>query len=294
MSKEPPSLAYDPTICRRDLIFERQLGVFPPLPKALLQVTHIISRELSLPTLSFAGIPARRVTLDEAFLTEWLKNFHEPYNEVENTEAFYLKDRRNRPNLALWLRCNPFGQRPCEEIEIIQPERFPLAPLLAASSQIYLEFGARYGYVRDSLLSGLHGREVRAYEIALSQRRPEEHQYLIQPEPIEGVSDDLPPLLLAWEFDTSYVPEGVWWINIWSKVQVDTMGLDRIQSANWFHCEELPGGSVLAVATEAPLDMRNSAHRERLGEIVQHLSLGEIQEQFRIPPDNRANRKRRG
>ncbi|HBS68849.1 MAG TPA: hypothetical protein DEA79_06695, partial [Cyanobacteria bacterium UBA11153] len=90
--------------------------------------------------------------------------------------------------------------------------------------------------------------------------------------------DPLPPLLLRDEFDYRRVPDGVWWINFWDKIQVETIGLQRILTANWAQIIEQPKGALVLVATDEPTDVNNPEHLLRLGEIVSHLHLGELQE----------------
>lgn len=280
---------YEPVVVGRQFRLQRQIGVSPSLPKALSDITRILSHELSIAPLRFAGLPERPINLDENSLAEWLVEFHEMFRRAELSQTFCLTDRRRDPAITLWLTAD-FNKYPIErnieQIHFAQPEKFPLEALISAIGQMHIAFGSFYGYTWDSLLALLHGRNMRSYEIALSKLPPDEQHCLSKPLPFEGVTDNLPPLLLRWEFDDFFVPEGVWWINVWSKTQVDTVGLERIQTANWSRIVEQPDGSLLLVATEEPTDMRNPAHMRKVGEIVEHLSLRERQEQFRLKPTN--------
>ncbi|HCA97930.1 MAG TPA: hypothetical protein DEP38_25990, partial [Cyanobacteria bacterium UBA9226] len=145
-------------------------------------------------------------------------------------------------------------------------------------AQICQEFGAFQGCVWDPKLAGLHGRLKRIEESILDKSQYQEESLTDLSPPIEDSRDPLPPLLLRDEFDYRRVPDGVWWINFWDKIQVETIGLQRILTANWAQIIEQPKGALVLVATDEPTDVNNPEHLLRLGEIVSHLHLGELQE----------------
>jgi hypothetical protein len=272
---------FEPAILGRQFRAERFPGTEPPLPKAILEVAQTCSDTLSLNPLVFAGIADRPIDLNEETIAALLEERETAYKNNDFSKTFYLSSGSHSSAFTLWLAA---GCRPqqTEQVQFVAPERFPLEVLLAAIEQICSKFGAFYGYVWDSLTDQLHGRNMRWYERALLKRPPEEYQFVLKPLPIEGVPDTLPPLLFGYEFDYTCVPDGIWWINFWSSKYVETVGLERIRTADWFRIIEQPDGGLVLVLTEEPTDIRIPEHKEKLGAIVEHLRLRELQESHRI------------
>lgn len=278
MPKNRPDQTYNPNTLRRKFVAEWRIDAFPSLSQALLEVTQIISHELSVPPLKFVGHPPRLIDLDEPSLAKWLSDF-KPFLRAELSKAFCLSEHPRNPTLTLWL--GPGNSLQIENLSFVDPEQFPLNSLLVTMGEVCTLLRAFYGYTSDTLLSKVHGRRMRAHEIGVSRLPPSERHHVPTPS-MEGIIDDLPPLLVRSEFDYTCVPDGVWWINFWSAKQVETIGLGRIRSADWFQVIEQSGGTLVLVATEEPTDVRLPEHREKLGRIVEHLRLKELQERYRI------------
>jgi hypothetical protein len=162
------------------------------------------------------------------------------------------------------------------------PERFPLDSLLPAMGKLCMVFQSSHCYTADTLLRKVHGRALRSHELGIASLPPSDRHNVPIPS-MEGLIDDLPELLVRYEFDSTCVPDGVWWINVWSTKQVETVGLDRILTGDWFRMIEQPNGGLMLVLTEAATDVRLPEHREKLATMVEHLRLRELQERYRLP-----------
>jgi len=274
---------FQPAIVGRRFVAQRLVGTNPSLPLAFLKVAQSISSELSVPSLCFASARSSPIDLSEASISAWLAEI-ELHHRDEIFTPRCLSDHLRKPTIQLFLgdESTPI---PIDEISFRQPEQFPLQALLRTMRQVCLEFGAFYGYVSDSLLSELHERGIRGYELALAKVRPEDPRFYLKPLPFEGIIDTLPPLLLRWEFDFTQVPDGVWWINFWSAQQVEIVSRESIESVDWFQVVECQNGSMILVLTGEPTDLRNSEHLEKLSQVVERLELRKLQEQYRITCD---------
>lgn len=261
----------------REFVVEWQVDVLPSLPQILLEITQIISCELSVPPLKFVGYPPSLIDLDEPSLSQWVSDF-ESFLKAQLSKAFCLSDHPRNPTLVLWL--SPGNNLQTAKISFAEPERFPLNSLLVVMGEVCAAFRSSYAYTSDTLLGRAHGRRMRAYEIGISGLPLNERHYVPKPSMV-GIIDDLPQLLVRSEFDHTCVPDGVWWINFWSQKHVETIGLERIHTADWFQVIEQPKGGLVLVATEEPTNVRLPEHREKLAKIVEHLHLRELQEHYR-------------
>jgi hypothetical protein len=156
----------------------------------------------------------------------------------------------------------------------------PLEKISVVFSQACVLFNAESGYSFNFLLNNLHDRGWRAYERALSQYPPEEHDRFFPPEFPSGVQDSLPALLLVDEFDNREVPTGVEWLNHWSSRQVENLGRDRVLSAGWEQIIPHENGALTLVTTREPTSVLNSDHLQKIGVIVNHLDLCQVQQRF--------------
>jgi hypothetical protein len=77
------------------------------------------------------------------------------------------------------------------------------------------------------------------------------------------------------------VPAGIWWINYWDRAQITTIGEDLVRRAGWAQVIDVDDGALLLIATEAPLDLANRAHVERLRLLIENLGLLDAQRRAR-------------
>jgi hypothetical protein len=250
------------------------------IPQVLLNVAQAISINLSLDPICYTDDkPPHKIELDEVSIRNWLAAIQE--QDRRNTHRIpRLTDHPTDPKTLFCLDVS-YGRT--EGISIHLPES-PLESLLALMEQVCLEFSAHVGYTFNYTMADLHGREGRRHELKVKQTSPSHlPQPVYQRVIYENVTDTLPPLLLGWEFDTLKVPNGVWWINYWSPLQIATIGLERIKEAPWARIVELANGGIVLAITEESFDVTNTTHMQKLGEIVEHLRLRELQEAHRVP-----------
>jgi hypothetical protein len=153
-----------------------------------------------------------------------------------------------------------------------------LEPLLDLTQGILAAFGAHRACVEDEELLGSY-RGASAAARARAAMPPELAELAAFPEPEHP--DALPSLLVPQEFDRRRVPDAVWWINGWDRVQVETVGRDRVLAAPWHRLVELGDGGIVAAATARPPRLTDEDDRGRLGELCEALSLRELQERHR-------------
>ena len=264
----------------RSFISERLFKTGISREQSLLKAANIVERNF-LVSLQYDWETGQPVKLTEIGLKNWFTNLDNLGNSGASCLCGLL-DHPSDPTVILQWRQSPSRRPKKERIECTIPHNITLDSLLTLFSQFNPDFQALHSYVYHFVLLQLHGRAMRKYKQALAKRRPEEHQYICIPQPFEGVSDTLPPLLLAYEFDCLRVPEGIWWVNYWSPLQVETVGIERIRAAEWERLIELPNGGVTVAVTADPLDVTNSDHMNKLGKIVKQLNLRELQEQHLV------------
>jgi hypothetical protein len=272
--------AFQPVFEERTFIAERLARAEPSREQVMFNVANILCRELSV-TLQYDWETEQKVELTKAGVSKWLANLDE-LSESDPDCVYGLLDHPSTTKVIFYWRQVPSRHPQREELHCRISHDISLEPLLKIFSEVSPYFQADYSYMYNLTLRNLHGRAMRAYEEALARRPPEEHHSILKPDPYNGVTDNLPPLLFGDEFDRLRVPDGVWWINYWSPLQVETVGIDRIRTANWARLIELPNGGMTLAATEDAFDVTNPAHMARLGEIVEHLQLRQLQEHYRI------------
>jgi hypothetical protein len=277
---------FKPVLEGRAFIARRLTRPDPSREQAVWFALNVLARELSMTPRS-AIDPWMPVELSEAGIAKWLARCDKSNERRESrlSQSYELTNDSPYGKVFFLWRKRPSGKgRPkfTEELECTIPHEITLEPLLSIFSQISVHFHADYSYVYNMVLRNLHGRAVRAYEQALAKSPPAEHHRILRPLPYEGVTDNLPLLLLSNEFDCLRVPDGILWVNYWSPLQVETVGIERIRTADWASLIEHENGGVTVAVTEAAFDVTNAAHMAKLGEIVEHLRLRELQEQYRI------------
>ncbi|GAB4380694.1 MAG: hypothetical protein Kow00121_37440 [Elainellaceae cyanobacterium] len=264
----------------RAFICERLTRNNPSRKQGILYAIQVLSRELSV-KLQYT-YDKQAIEITEAGIAGWLDH-QDKLKRSGIDHSYSLYDQpSNNPTVLFYWKQTPSRHPEREWLECTIPYETPLEPLLTIFSEISPYFQAYNSHLYHLTLQNLHGRQMRKYEQAIAKRPPEEHQRILKPMPYGGVKDTLPPLLLPHEFDCVSVPSFVSWINYWSPLQVRTVGIDRIRTANWERLIELPNGGFVLAVTEEPLDVTNTNHMKKLGNIVKHLRLGKLQEQHRI------------
>ena len=251
-----------------EFVAKRLKGYGLPLPRVLLTVTQLLSEWKSSPPLCYAGWPPIQIDLSESGLADYIAWLEQAW-ELGINKPFILSSHDNyHPQVFLTIeKCNTF-----ESIKFLLPSKysqkvFRLDSFINLVTQICISFCAYQGYVYNDKLSGLYTRAIRLFK---------------NPSLIEGALDTFPRLLLESEFNSRHVPNGVWWINFWDRVQVETIGVNQIKNAPWEKIIELSGGSMVLVATAQLTNIRNPLHLEKLRNIITYLRLDEIQKKFSI------------
>jgi hypothetical protein len=251
----------------------------PPIPKALLNVCHVLADALSTTSLCYLGSPGKQVELSEKSVNHYLARLQLLESLLVPTiccfaDGFYTKKVRfflekEEESIGLIERIQIFSGLPTLEKAI---------HLVGGVGQ---EFGAFHCYDEYSELANLYGRSKRIRERQL-KIYPEDHPGIINLSEPKVVGKELPELLLSDEFNYRYVPDGVCWVNFWDKTQVETVGVERIRKAPWARIIQQPTGAMVLVATETATDIENPAHIEQLRQIVECINLREAQEQYRL------------
>jgi hypothetical protein len=142
-------------------------------------------------------------------------------------------------------------------------------------------FNALSAFTQDALLVA-QTRGRRAFQRA-RELTPEGLRGYLPQAPAETEATDLPQLLLPDEYDRRRAPEGVFWLNHWSRDIVAWIGEDRVRSAPWARADEQPGGGLFLAATVHPLDPASPADRELVAELLRTLDIRDAQERCRQP-----------
>lgn len=264
----------------RTFISERISRLDPSREQIILKAAKTLSHELSV-TLQYNWETEQQVELTEAGVCSWLAQLDE-FNKLGKDYIYGLRNHPSEPTVLFYWQQTPSRCPEREKVQCTIPDEISLESLLRIFSEISPYFQAVHSYMYNLTLQNLHGRAMRKYEIAIARRPPEDHQYILKPNPYKGVIDILPPLLLSHEFNRVCVPDGVSWVNYWSPLQVETVGMDRIKATDWARMIELKNGGVILAITENPFDVTNADHMAQLSSIVTHLRLRKIQEKHRL------------
>lgn len=290
MKKRTIIRAYSPTpippvVQGRTVVIQRLTRTEQSLAQTILRITQILSDTFELSPLCCNDRPSRRIEMTESGISTLFAEIDAINRKREVPySAFHLRDSHSKAKITFGYGASHYSPSHSagETITFSRPKESSLEMLLTAFQETCLEFGAFYGYMENCTLKQLHKRRIRAYEKAVAAIPPGETRFYLKPEPYPGVTDILPELLLSSEFDYSRVPDGIWWINYWSPLQVGTVGRDKIHSADWFRVIELSNGGMVLVATEEQTDVTNSEHMETLKRIAEALDLRGVQEQYRL------------
>ncbi len=266
-------------------IAKRLKGAGLPLPQVLPAIAQLLSEWQSIPPLCYAGDPPIPIELSESGIASYIAWLEQAW-AIGIPKAFILSSQDYNPQLTLFINSSKFND--IESIEFSVYSEFSEKELLLDNfvnlvKEICCQFNAYQGYVYDELLARLHKRSLRIFEKQLLQTEPDMHQFVPKPLQVEGVIDILPPLLLENEFDNRRVPNGVWWVNFWDRIQIETIGTAKIRNASWAKMVELRDGAMVLAATQELTNIRNPTHLAKLSEIVEHLHLREIQNRYILP-----------
>jgi hypothetical protein len=253
-----------------------------PLYKVLPFIVDILSSCFSVPALKFAGYPeTTEISLTEEGFIEYLSLL-----KSNPDKSFLLLDCDQNPQLVLGIGVNGIEIQGEDFIQIESIE-FPvglqqiqrvssLENMLESVGKICGFFDSYYGYAWDEELATLFQRGSRMKnQYSPENRIGEEKLYL-------GNSlDILPSLLLSHEFDIFKVPNGIWWINYFSKLQVETLGRKRIEHADWAGISDLNNGAIICILTEEQTKVSNPEHLLKLQQVTNHLDLQSVQIRFK-------------
>jgi len=256
-------------------VAKREQGSEPPLPCALLKVAQVLANWRSTPPLCYAGHPARRIEFSDSGIADymaWLKYV----NASGIPKSLSLSSHDWKPELTFYIFYNKF--LPTEELSFALPSKqketlLKLDRFMEVVAQVCPRFGAYYGYTDNQLLR----------RHWLAKTGVEDNQMTSSTLLNESIIEPLPELLHFSKFDSRRVPDGIWWVNFWDSILVETVGLERIQNAPWAGKIKLPEGGVVVATTEEPTDAKNPIHLAKLAQIAEHLGLRELQERYRVP-----------
>jgi hypothetical protein len=266
---------------------ERLAGAGPPRERALAELLGRIPALLSSRALVYSmggeGDEPRRIAATEDDVTRALAEMDRGRREGVAT-PFIIADDPAQPNLVL-----SFGSETVagvEKVDLALPparEEQPagLEAMMELISTLGTAFGAHTAFFEDPALAHVYFAR-RVADFSRRSSPPELRDRVPEPKPLPGVAGSLPELLVVHEFDRRRVPRGVFWINYWSRIQVETLGRERVESAEWERVVREPEGALTLAATETPPDPKRAEDLERLRAIVEHLDLRAAQERYRI------------
>ncbi len=154
----------------------------------------------------------------------------------------------------------------------------PVDSAMSLVREVAEALGAYHAHVEDDQLL-IHYQSRRATQRARAAVPPEYLQYVPDPPEVPGAGS-VPELLVPQEYDARKVPAGVWWVNYWDRVQVQTIGEQRVHDAPWARLVETADGAFVLAATDDPLDPTRPDHVARLRELLDELHLREAQERY--------------
>ena len=174
------------------------------------------------------------------------------------------------------------------DLSLIPTEQIWL-PLVLPDAQRTLELVARVATAFPAITAFTEDPEIirltrarRAIERAL-ERIPDERRHNASPPALPAVEADMPQLLVPEGYDRRRVPEGIWWVNVWSAPIVEAVGTQRVRAAPWAEVRKLDGGALLLVATPHVLDPTSTEDVGILAGLLRELDLRSVQERWRLP-----------
>lgn len=269
----------------RRLTAERLSDSTQMLAQALVGAAHVLQQHGISSPLQYAGDPPRRIELTAAAITDYLSDvLGDRQRGVPSVFRLSCDSIGKEPALFLDFESTPAGS--AEVIWITLRRELAEAADAAeglgrAIADLSSAYGAYHAAAEDEQLMQLY-RSDRAAQRARSAVPPELRQFVPDPIPPIATAGQLPSLLVPQEFDRRRVPDAVWWINFWDRVQVETIGSSKIRSAPFKSIIEQPSGALLLTVTDEAIDVGNRAHLDRLAKIVEHLDLRALQDHARL------------
>ncbi|MBZ0170215.1 hypothetical protein MELA_00263 [Candidatus Methylomirabilis lanthanidiphila] len=273
------TLSY-PKVSFRRFVAERLASSETPQPQALFEVVQVLADWRPDALLRYAGDPAHPIEPTEASLSAYLAEVERAWTQGL-PKIFRLSDDAQTPQFALFFRVESTPIGDIESIWFSLPTMltgatFTIERLMNVVATICRVFNAYHGCIEDERLLLLY-RSERTAERARAALPPALRQFVPAPALPEGTARSLSPLLVPQEFDRRLVPDAVWWINFWDRLQVETVGLQRVRTAGWFRLTEQPSGALVLAATEEPTEVTNVAHMTCVQQILDYLGLYELQ-----------------
>lgn len=214
------------------------------LIQGILNSITLLSEYFAVPPLCYAGMPPLQIELTTIGLDEYITWLDRVDQFVP--KAFILASHDYKPKLEVFVDRN-------SEVEIL---RFQLS----SESEKVLQIDSLCNFLTKLWSS------FSAFNIYTHDDRNLSNFY-----------DEY--FLRGDEFDNRQVPRGIWWINAWSCLQVETIGRDRVKGAPWSKIVELPDDSMILAATESLTNMEEQS-LIRLRSIAKCIKLRTIQRQW--------------
>lgn len=158
-------------------------------------------------------------------------------------------------------------------------------PAVALAARIARLFSASVVFLEDPAIVALT-RARRAVQRALD-RIPEQRREDAMPPDLPSVDPAVPQLLVPEEYDRRRAPDGVWWINVWDRSLVQSVGERRVRGASWAQVTDLDDGALLLLATPHELDVASAADRQTLARLLVELDVRGVQERWRVTAPSR-------
>jgi hypothetical protein len=266
----------------RLLVLRRSPDCEPPLARGLAHAVAALGEFHGGARMTYAGDPPHPIEPDEATLGALLAEVRRDWR-AGVPEIFMLVDAPEEPRAQLFLNIEETPVGPVAAAWSTVPDVANLESMMDGVSAVAHGFGAEHAHLEDDQLLTVY-RGARSVERGRSTLPPELRQYV--PELAHPhVSSTIPQLLVPQEFDVRRVPDAVWWVNFWGRIQVDAVGRDRVAAAPWARLVEQPNDALLLAATEEPTDVERSDHAAALATLVTALGLRELQERFQYSED---------
>jgi hypothetical protein len=265
-----------------DFVTNRELGIGKSLPQILPETVNILSEWLGTPPLRFAGNPPIQIEITESSIANQYAWIEKSQNSGVS-KLFSLASHARNPQLILYAGKQLFPsitEKMTFDFSCSQEKSFLVIKTMPdVIARICCLFKSYNGHTTDIAFSlKTRKKQIKNPTFLPSLILPGN---LSSPLPLEA-SNLLSDLLLEHQFDTRCVPAGVWWINYWDRVQIETIGRLRVRTAPWAKILEADDDSLVLVATDTPLDPENPFHYNQVAEIVRHLNLIDIQKKYRV------------
>lgn len=264
-----------PASPRLRYLTERTLDAGPALADALVAVFDALERWRPSAPIRFAGFPGGPIERSQEAIGAYLAAV-QAAARAGRIEPARFASEPGEARLDVFAGEDQRGFGRVQTVWLTVPASGPaleLDQIMRMAADVCLACGGHQGVVQDeSAAMAIYGS--RAHRRAAAQVPEELLQYL--PVPLDAEASPPFDLLLPGEIDTRAVPACVGWVNVWSERQVDQLGRERVELAPWARVTRAGSLHILAV-TQAPTDIDDPAHLQRLREIVEALDLAAAQ-----------------